>query len=262
MGESPRRAIQCFTSRRDVTKAGAGRRVRRIRSQPISMFSFFSARSLRSTFQFALLIGLLVGAAAPARAQIVTLDLGDLLLAGGSGTNQKRFTFDPGTGSVTPTDASIGHVGYFYANSNAPSGFMTYAGFSTFNETWFRPTTAFVSAGNYLDAEDDASFGTQIYFGSDQGGPASITDGYIGLRFDVTGGDTSDAHYGWLRFSYDDTVGLTLHTLAMQRTAGMGITVGDIGAVPEPATVAVIMGLAAGAVVAMRRRRGRAEAKV
>jgi hypothetical protein len=102
-----------------------------------------------------------------------------------------------------------------------------------------------------------ADFTTQFMFGQNQS-VTSVTNGYAGLRFDSTGGDASDAYYGWVRFSYSDGVGITLHEFAMQTQANVAIMAGQTSAVPEPATVAILMGLAVGAVAIVARRRSMA----
>lgn len=56
-------------------------------------------------------------------------------------------------------------------------------------------------------------------------------------------------------FSYSDSAGITLHEFAMQTQANVAIMAGQTSAVPEPATVAMLMGLAVGAVAMVARRR-------
>lgn len=67
----------------------------------------------------------------------------------------------------------------------------------------------------------------------------------------------SQVHYGWARFSLGTTVttaGRTLIEYAYESAPGVSILAGDVGAVPEPSTFAML-GLGMAGVLLARRRR-------
>ena len=194
--------------------------------------------------KFCLAAGALTAAVARVDAQIVVTNMNNTVVFNA----QSYFKFNSATGAVY-SDNGNGYA--FYVNSSSMMG--NTGRVSTFNDTWFRPTDGLLNAGSDVSA---AAFTTQFMFGQNQT-VTSVANGYVGLRFDTTGGDTSDAYYGWLRFSYSDGVGITLHEFAMQTQANVAIMAGQTSAVPEPATVATLMGLAVGAITLVVRRRHR-----
>jgi hypothetical protein len=68
------------------------------------------------------------------------------------------------------------------------------------------------------------------------------------------GFQTTTGHWGWANVSWDETAkALTFHQAYVESIAGNSITVGDIGAVPEPSRA--LLALAGLGGVALRRRR-------
>jgi hypothetical protein len=170
-------------------------------------------------------------------------------------------TFDMVTGEVnssapvsdstffTITNAGTDYV-YIQGNKGGPAvggnnisklGF----GFSINNSSTFNDGT-----WNYFDQQNRP----ENPWNTEEDG----TTGYIGLRFVKLVNFVEQIHYGWARITYDDatTGNLTLHDFAYETVAGQGITVGDIGAVPEPSRA--LLALAGLGAATLRRRRKQA----
>ena len=81
----------------------------------------------------------------------------------------------------------------------------------------------------------------------------SNTGGFLAFRFDLGAG----TQYGWAELELVEGTPTNVFTLTRYAYAGAGeaLTVGDVGAIPEPGTMA---GLALGAIglIAYRRRQG------
>ena len=78
---------------------------------------------------------------------------------------------------------------------------------------------------------------------------------YVGIRIGTTG----SYNYGWIDLGYDDpTNTMTFKGLAFEDTMNAGIQAGAGGAIPEPASAALLMSLGAAGLVAYRRRRAEA----
>jgi hypothetical protein len=68
---------------------------------------------------------------------------------------------------------------------------------------------------------------------------------------------TDEVHFGWADVSWDATAkALTFHSAYVESVQGNTITVGDIGAVPEPSRV--LLALAGLGAATLRRRRKQA----
>lgn len=189
----------------------------------------------------------LAATAAQVNAQIVVSDMNDQVVS----NSRAYFKFNTATGAVY-ADNGNGYAFYVAADSMM----FTTGMLGTFNDTWFQPSNGLLSEGSSVTG---ATFTNQIRFGAFSPN-TSVDHGYVGLRFDSTGGDTSDAYFGWLRFSYRDGVGLTLHEFAMQALPNVEITAGQVLAVPEPSTYAAIAGVAVLGWATLARRRKTAAA--
>lgn len=74
--------------------------------------------------------------------------------------------------------------------------------------------------------------------------------GYVGFKHSVSN------NYGWLKFTVNaDATQVTLDAMAYNDIAGEAILAGQISAIPEPATSAVLLGLGAAGLAAYRRRK-------
>ena len=82
------------------------------------------------------------------------------------------------------------------------------------------------------------------------------TDGYAATKISVGG----SFQYGWTEFHVNSNGSLTYIQQAYQSTPGVGIAVGDVGAVPEidPAGIGSALALALGALGMIERRRQQA----
>jgi hypothetical protein len=96
--------------------------------------------------------------------------------------------------------------------------------------------------------------------GTSDGSFVGLTNGYLGLRFDIAG----QLHFGWARVSVSGSTDInnaltaTLHDWAYEGAAGAPILVGQIDAaptaVPEPGTLS-LLALGASGLAAYRRRK-------
>ena len=88
-------------------------------------------------------------------------------------------------------------------------------------------------------------------------GYTNLSNVFIGFRIPAGG---SNFNYGWLRFTTGSDVSghgpgtITLYDTAYENTVNQGILAGSITSIPEPSVVALLLGLAGGA-LALRRRR-------
>jgi len=187
------------------------------------------------------------GTAREGLAQIVVTDLGDNLVTGNEWYELNTSTFEL-------EDATLTSDGFLYVNFSEFIG--TEGQFSNWNQNWYNPTSSFLDPGDVVDGT--ASFAGNHRFGASQGDGTSFVDAYTGIRLN-DGGTGTDFYYGWIRFSYDENSGITLHEAAFESTAGTGITVGATSAVPEPSTAAALLGLATMVVATGRRRRRHSE---
>ena len=76
-----------------------------------------------------------------------------------------------------------------------------------------------------------------MWSGSASGPFANVTDGYLGLKFEING----QTHYGWARFNVStsgwNTIDATLTGYAYEDQADTPI---HIGPVPEPGTLGLL----------------------
>jgi len=118
---------------------------------------------------------------------------------------------------------------------------------SSFGQARFLANGAIVGSGN------NGALG-MAYFASPGNSSRSITTNefnkYLGFK-------TSTNNWGWANVSWDATAkALTFHSAYVESVAGNTITVGDIGAVPEPSRA--LLALAGLGAAALRRRRKQA----
>jgi len=124
----------------------------------------------------------------------------------------------------------------------------------------------------YHNGEGDSSYGTARFFASGTvignglngplgGGYFSSPQAQVTIPSDQLnkniGFHTSTNNFGWANVSWDATAkALTFHSAYVESVAGNTITVGDIGAVPEPSRA--LLALAGLGAAALRRRRKQA----
>jgi hypothetical protein len=130
----------------------------------------------------------------------------------------------------------------------------------------------------YQNAEGGSGGGTPKFFANDviigAGASGSLGEGFFYHRyipsFNIASqlnknigfmatirGKTPMHHFGWANVSWDATAkALTFNSAYVESVAGNTITVGDIGAVPEPSRA--LLALAGLGAAALRRRRKQA----
>lgn len=183
--------------------------------------------------------------AAPSLLQAQIVWSGALNQAANSGNSTIPLDFNLNT-SPDSTEAALS----WYNDGKSSPTLTVYGNASAKTD----PTIAFL----YNDTP--VSFGATVdsslsYSGEHPGDlvPADGSDYYYAFSYQAAGGP----YYGWLEvsFSADRTTG-TLVQWAYNGTAGAPITSGQTSAVPEPATYATLLGVAAvGAAVWRKRRR-------
>lgn len=100
-----------------------------------------------------------------------------------------------------------------------------------------------------LSALSSGPNGSASHVGGGSGQFTLDTPGYIGFAFRVTGSEP-DPYYGWLKFTPSNSGGAVIESWAYESNAGQSILV---GAIPEPATLTFLCGMAL-AGVSLRRR--------
>ncbi len=167
-------------------------------------------------------------------------------LAWANGAHAAVISFTPNAAlSATPTAISFGNAADYAftaaATNNGPGAAVVTSGTST--------------VSSFLGAVADFSIGAainqtgQLYSFSAFPTPAvipfSTANDFIGLAFNLADG----LHYG-----YAQVAGPTLVNYAFESTPGATILTGAVAAVPEPASLALLLAGVAGAAAAKRRR--------
>lgn len=95
------------------------------------------------------------------------------------------------------------------------------------------------------------NLGTAMDRGPAQGPWVGMTNAFLGMMVDVPG---SSPHFGWVRLSVDQDLGIVFHDLAIESEANQAITAGAGLAVPEPGSLG-LLALGAVGLAAWRKRR-------
>lgn len=112
---------------------------------------------------------------------------------------------------------------------------------------------SFLANGAIVGSGNNGALG-MAYFASPGNPSRSITTNELNKNL---GFKTSTNNWGWANVSWDATAkALTFHSAYVESVAGNTITVGDIGAVPEPSRA--LLALAGLGAAALRRRRKQA----
>jgi len=158
--------------------------------------------------------------------------------------------------NISPTTPNLGNLFVFNANGAVGVGFQL----------------AQYGSG-YHQAQNSSDFGSATFFASGtvigNGLNGALGIGYFNSLNDPSrsiptdqlnkniGFRTSTNNFGWANVSWDATAkALTFHSAYVESVAGNTITVGDIGAVPEPSRA--LLALAGLGAAALRRRRKQA----
>ena len=97
------------------------------------------------------------------------------------------------------------------------------------------------SLGNSSGSFTPSALMAGMWGGSAQGPFVNVTDGYLGLKFDINGA----THYGWARFDVStsgiNTIDATLTGYAYESLAGAPVHIGGYDTVvPEPGTLGLL----------------------
>ena len=186
-----------------------------------------------------------------------------------------------GFGSVLNT--ATGYSQQFLVNGVSGGAFGTmYAGGTNSNIRLGRDGSsqgsvyhAYNSAARYPKSQGlPTFFADTVTIGGSAGGGSFGNNGYIGRSFwynsynsdfNLTSNEnnknigfrTSSGNFGWANVSWDATAkALTINSAYVESIENAAITVGDVGAVPEPSRA--LLALAGFGAVALRRRRKQA----
>jgi hypothetical protein len=185
----------------------------------------------------------------PAATRLAAASAFALGLAVGSSANAAVVSFTPNAAlTSSPLAVSLGGAPPQYAftavsTGNGPGAAVSTRGTATVS-SFFGGVTDF-AAGSAIDQNG------QLYGFSAFPAPATIpfsaADDYIGLAFTLADG----LHYG-----YAEVSGSRLVSYAFDSTPNTSIVTGAIAAVPEPASLLLLAGMAG---VAMTKRRNRVQ---
>lgn len=135
---------------------------------------------------------------------------------------------------------ALNYPGYALLGGPNPSDGKTYATSSTGHILFFND-------GVILGSGSNGTLGLGIFNSYLYGSIPSATNKNIGFQ-------TSAGNYGWANVDWDNSTNLlTVNSAYLESVAGAPITVGDVGAVPEPSRALLMLAGLGG--VALRRRR-------
>ncbi len=95
------------------------------------------------------------------------------------------------------------------------------------------------------------NLGTVMDRGPAEGPWVGMTNAFLGMMVDVPG---SSPHFGWVRLSVDEDLGIVFHDFAIESEANQAITAGAGIQVPEPGSLG-LLALGAVGLAAWRKRR-------
>jgi hypothetical protein len=151
------------------------------------------------------------------------------------------------------TDPNLGNILAYGTSSGASNIVLLGRSFYHQAERGFYGTPTFFAAGTTLGAGGNGAGNSGANYALFSGNNFNLADQLnknIGFR-------TSTNNWGWANVSWDATAkALTFHSAYVESVAGNTITVGDIGAVPEPSRA--LLALAGLGAAALRRRRKQA----
>jgi hypothetical protein len=157
------------------------------------------------------------------------------------------------------TGASAGAVPGWDINPYSSSGTPNTT-FNLFTPAATVPGSGWLVTGNgqFVNTVGTPVNGTQT-FGT-PGGPTNLAgqvtlnaDNYFGVQFLNEG--TSTTNFGWIKINFGAAVGTRAITEFAYENAGASINIGQITAVPEPSTFALLATGATGLIALRRRRR-------
>ncbi|MDP0498910.1 MAG: PEP-CTERM sorting domain-containing protein [Verrucomicrobiota bacterium JB022] len=184
---------------------------------------------------------------------------------------EHRWTYTPSTTIYMPNPGMPGPGTPMYMPSNnSHSGYFTTGANVEFLYTSSSSQPAYLAEGASIEAASLFNSATTSYFSGNSGttnwNTTSYVSGYIGFR--IEDGDSGNYNYGWLSLTVTypwSSYGmpqngngyLKVDSYAIESELNKPITAGDLGtvAVPEPTTTAALLGLGAGALALIRRRK-------
>ena len=170
-------------------------------------------------------------AATPALAEVQTVNVGVSFA-------DTPFTYDFGGGNTL----TISNTGDFFApEAVSTGGNLQVGGFGAPFYDPPQPTSYFFNRGGSFGPGGELPL--FLSFAAPAAVAYSISEGLVGFRFDLGHG---------LQYGYADTAGTTLYGFRFETTPGESVA---FGAVPEPASWALLVGGFAVTGMAMRRRK-------
>jgi len=108
-----------------------------------------------------------------------------------------------------------------------------------------------IGPDNANDFSRNFDLGVAVQPGPPTGEWVGATNAFLGMMVDVP---NSSPHFGWVRLSVDDDLGITLHDFAVESDSEKAILAG--AGIPEPGSLG-LLALGAAGLLAWRKRRAR-----